>query len=98
MKKQDYGLKQAKAKKSRYSLLFPVCFLLWAFGFMGYATQTVAGALRYHPDLGRPVFGTYYLPWKVFEWNKYIAETPVGNRVDLIFGAFCPQHGLWFFF
>jgi len=88
MKKQEYGLKQARAKKSRYPLLFPVCFLLWAFAFMGYATQTVARALRYHPDLGRPVFDTCYLPWKVFEWNKYITDTPVGNQVDLIFGAF----------
>ena len=88
MKKQEYGLKQAKAKKSRYPLLFPVCFLLWASAFMSYATQTIASALRYHPDLGRPVFDTYYLPWKVFEWNKYITDTPVGSQVDLIFGVF----------
>nr|WP_320194015.1 type IV secretory system conjugative DNA transfer family protein [uncultured Desulfobacter sp.] len=97
MKKQEYGLKQAKAKKSRYPLLFPVCFLLWGFAFMSYSTQTVARALRYHPDLGKPVFDTYYLPWKVFEWNKYIIDTPVGNRVDLIFGVFVLSTAFGFF-
>lgn len=88
MKKQEYGLRQSMAKKSRFPLLFPVCLLLWAGAFMSYATQTIAAALKYHPDLGRPVFNTYYLPWKVFEWNKYITNNPIDNKVDLIFGAF----------
>lgn len=88
MKKQDYGLKQAKPEKSKYPWLFPVCFLLWSIAFMSYATQLIAKTLKYHPDLGSPVFDIYYLPWKVLEWEKYIIDTPLGNKIDMIFGVF----------
>ena len=95
--KEEYGLKHIKVEKSYYSWLFPVVFISWGVVCMSFATQTIAKAYKYTPDLGRPVFSRLYLPWKVFEWQPYLSGS-VSDKIDLILGFFILSSVVVFFF
>jgi type IV secretion system protein VirD4 len=39
------------------------------------ATQFVAWRLNYHPALGKPLVGQFYLPWSWIEWHAQYAQS-----------------------
>ena len=95
--KAEYGLKHMKVKKSSFPWLFPVVFISWAIACMSYATQIIAAAYKYHPQLGPPIFKQIYWPWKVFEWQSFLTKA-TSNKVDIVLGVFALVSVVVFYF